>query len=124
MGDLLPFIRFSQTYDALEKSNQLVLFKNIEIGDFGVAKCNENQQWHRARVIMCVDLDQIQIVFIDFGILEVKSVRQFFPIDKYFTSLPAQAIACSLSEVRIFRPINIQIRFDSMNSGISTGLRW
>jgi len=87
-----------QTYDTLEKSNQLVLPETIEIGDFGVAKCSEDQQWHRARVIMCEGVDQIRIVFIDFGFMEVKSVGQFFPLDKYFTSLPAQAIACSLSE--------------------------
>lgn len=76
-----------------------MVLENIEIGDFGVAKCHERQQWDRARVIMCDGLDQIKIVFIDYGNTEVISVRQFFPIDKYFTSLPAQAIACSLSEV-------------------------
>ncbi|CAF4431066.1 unnamed protein product, partial [Rotaria magnacalcarata] len=40
----------------------------------------------------------IQIVFIDFGNIEIKDIHDFFPLDKLYTYLPAQAIACTLSE--------------------------
>jgi hypothetical protein len=36
---------------------------------------------------------------VDFGNIEIKSIKDFFPLYKSFTDLPAQAIACSLSEV-------------------------
>ena len=49
---------------------------------------------------MCEEYDRIRIVFIDFGNIETKSINEFFPLDKLYTDLPAQAIACSLSEVR------------------------
>ncbi len=74
--------------------------ENIAIGDFGVAKYSEDNQWYRARLIMCEEHDQIKIVFVDFGNIEIKSINDFFPIHKLFTDLPAQAIACSLSQVR------------------------
>jgi hypothetical protein len=44
--------------------------------------------------------EQIKIVFVDFGNIEIKSIKDFFPLDKSFTELPTQAVACSLSEVR------------------------
>jgi hypothetical protein len=50
---------------------------------------------------MCEENDRIKIVFIDFGNIETKLISDFFPLEKLFTDLPAQAIACSLSEVRI-----------------------
>ncbi len=43
--------------------------------------------------------EQIKIVFVDFGNIEIKSIKAFFPLYKLFTDLPAQAIACSLSHV-------------------------
>jgi hypothetical protein len=73
--------------------------ENVAIGDFGVAKYSEDDIWYRARLIMCEGQDQIKIVFIDFGNIEIKSINEFYPIDKLFIDLPAQAIACSLSEV-------------------------
>jgi len=85
-------------YNKLEKSNQLMPLENVAIGDFGVAKYSEDNRWYRARLIMCEGRDQIKIVFIDFGNIEVKSMEEFFSIHKLFTELPAQAIACSLSE--------------------------
>ena len=48
---------------------------------------------------MCEGHNQIKIVFIDFGNIELKSFKEFFPIEKSFVELPAQAIACSLSQV-------------------------
>ena len=74
--------------------------ENVSIGDFGVAKYSEDDRWYRARLIMREGHEQIRIVFVDFGNIEVKSVKEFFPLHKLFTTLPAQAIACSLSEVR------------------------
>ncbi|CAF0819045.1 unnamed protein product [Adineta ricciae] len=97
--------RFSQMqnqlhnhYDELEKSNQLVPLQNIAIGDFGVAKYSEDDRWYRARLIMCEGQNSIKIVFVDFGNIEIKSINDFYPLHKMFTDLPAQAIACSLSE--------------------------
>jgi hypothetical protein len=85
-------------YNDLEKTNQLMPLENVAIGDFGVAKYSEDNQWYRARLIMCEEHDQIKIVFVDFGNIEIKSINDFFPIYKLFTDLPAQAIACSLSQ--------------------------
>ncbi|CAF4572589.1 unnamed protein product [Rotaria sp. Silwood2] len=85
-------------YNDLEISNQLIPLENIAIGDFGVAKYSEDNRWYRARLITSEGHDQIKIVFVDFGNIEIKSINEFFPIHKLFTDLPAQAIGCSLSE--------------------------
>jgi len=77
----------------------LIPLENLSIGDFGVAKFSEDDRWYRARLIMCEGHNQIKIVFIDFGNIELKSFKEFFPIEKSFVELPAQAIACSLSQV-------------------------
>ena len=98
-----PYILFfsltSEYYTDLEKSNQLMALENVWIGDFGVAKYSEDNRWYRARAIMQEGHDQIRIVFVDFGNIEVKSIKEFFPLHRPFTDLPAQAIGCSLSEV-------------------------
>ncbi|CAF1418182.1 unnamed protein product [Rotaria magnacalcarata] len=85
-------------YNQLEVNNQLMPLENIAIGDFGVAKYSEDNRWYRARLITCEGHDQIKIVFVDFGNIEIKLIHQFFPLHKLFTDLPAQAIGCSLSE--------------------------
>ncbi len=85
--------------------------ENIAIGDFGVAKYSEDNRWYRARLIMCEEHDKIKIVFVDFGNIEIKSINDFFPLHKLFTDLPAQAIACSLSEVWSFFFENIVLIF-------------
>ncbi|CAF3186143.1 unnamed protein product [Rotaria sp. Silwood2] len=85
-------------YNRLEESNKLIPLENVSIGDFGVAKYSEDDRWYRARLLMCEEHDRIRIVFIDFGNIEIKLINQFFPLDKLYTDLPAQAIACSLSE--------------------------
>lgn len=90
----------SDYYDDLEKSNQLIALENVSIGDFGVAKYSEDDRWYRARTIRREGHEQIQIVFVDFGNIEVKSIKDFYPLHRPFTDLPAQAIGCSLSEVR------------------------
>lgn len=96
----LSFFFFSSDYyDDLDKSNQLMSLENVSIGDFGVAKYSEDNRWYRARLIMREGHEQIKIVFVDFGNIEIKSIKDFFPLYKSFTDLPAQAIACSLSEV-------------------------
>jgi hypothetical protein len=48
---------------------------------------------------MSEEHNRIRIVFIDFGNIETKYLNEFFPLDKLYTELPAQAIACTLSEV-------------------------
>lgn len=93
-------IRSSDFYTDLESSNQLIPIENIAIGDFGVAKFSEDNRWYRARLITCEGHNQIKIVFVDFGNIEIKSIKEFFPLHKLFTELPAQAIGCSLCEVR------------------------
>ncbi|CAF1581883.1 unnamed protein product [Rotaria sp. Silwood1] len=85
-------------YSRLEQSDKLIPLENISIGDFGVAKYSEDDRWYRARLLMCEEHDRIRIVFIDFGNIETKLINEFFPLDKLYTDLPAQAIACSLSE--------------------------
>jgi len=85
-------------YNNLEQSNHLMPLENVSIGDFGVAKYSEDDRWYRARLLMCEENNQIRIVFIDFGNIETKDIREFFPLDKLYTDLPAQAIACTLSD--------------------------
>jgi hypothetical protein len=101
---IFPFVFFffffsSDYYNDLDKSNQLTPLDNVAIGDFGVAKYSEDNRWYRARLIMREGHEQIKIVFVDFGNIEIKSIKAFFPLYKLFTDLPAQAIACSLSHV-------------------------
>ncbi|UJR14741.1 hypothetical protein I4U23_001732 [Adineta vaga] len=91
-------IQLHEHYDELEKSNKLYPLQNIAIGDFGVAKYSDDDRWYRARLIMCEGHDSIKIVYVDFGNIEIKSINDFYPLYKSFTDLPAQAIACSLSE--------------------------
>jgi hypothetical protein len=74
--------------------------ENVSIGDFGVAKFSEDDRWYRARLLTSEENNRIRIVFIDFGNIEIKFIEEFFPLDKLYTDLPAQAIACSLSEVK------------------------
>ena len=96
------FDRFSfrsDYYNDLEKSNQLIALENVSIGDFGVAKYSEDNRWYRARTIRREGHEQIRIVFVDFGNIEVKSIKDLYPLHRPFTDLPAQAIGCSLSEV-------------------------
>jgi hypothetical protein len=93
------FLFFSDYYNDLEKTNQLNSLENVCIGDFGVAKYHEDDRWYRARLIMREGHDQIKIVFVDFGNIEIKSIDDFFPLNHLFTHLPAQAIGCSLSKV-------------------------
>lgn len=90
----------SEYYNGLEQQNKLLPLDNISIGDFGVAKYSDDARWYRARVVMSEEHNQIRIVFIDFGNIETKHVKEFFPLDRSYTDLPAQAVACSLSEVR------------------------
>ncbi|CAF4946348.1 unnamed protein product, partial [Rotaria magnacalcarata] len=52
-------------YSSLEQSNKLMHLENICIGDFGVAKYNDDDRWYRARVVKSEENDRIQIVFID-----------------------------------------------------------
>jgi hypothetical protein len=89
----------SDYYNDLEQQNNLHPLENIAVGDFGVAKYSDDGRWYRARFLMVEEQDQIRIVFIDFGNIETKHIHEFFPLDKLYTNLPAQAIACSLSEV-------------------------
>lgn len=90
----------SDYYGGLEQNKRLVPLENISIGDFGVAKYSEDNHWYRARLLMSEEKDRIRIVYIDFGNIETKFINEFFPLDKLYTDLPAQAIACTLSEVR------------------------
>ena len=80
--------------------------ENLSIGDFGVAKYSEDQRWYRARLILSQQDNQIRIVFIDFGNIETKFLDEFFPLYRSFTDLPAQVVACTLSEVRAKRMSN------------------
>ena len=73
--------------------------QNIATGDFGVVKGSRDNVWYRSRLIMREGCDQIKIVLIDLGYIEVKFMNEFLSLHKLFTELPAQAIGCSLSEV-------------------------
>ncbi len=74
--------------------------KNIEIGDFSVANYSEDNGQYRARLITCEEHEQIKIVFIDFGNIEIKSLNELLPLYELFIGLSVQAITCSLSHVR------------------------
>jgi hypothetical protein len=113
---------FSDYYNDLENSKQLIPLTNLAIGDFGVAKYSDDNRWYRARLITCEEHDSIKIVFVDFGNIEIKSINDFYPLHKLFTDLPAQAIACSLSEVRRHNKIRkYQISFFL---GFSSNTKW
>jgi hypothetical protein len=93
------FFSSSDYYNSLEQTKSLIPLENISIGDFGVAKYSDDNRWYRARLLMSEEHNRIRIVFIDFGNIETKYLNEFFPLDKLYTELPAQAIACTLSEV-------------------------
>lgn len=96
----LPISPRSDHYDNLERNNRLTPLHNVAIGDFGVAKFEGDDRWYRARLLACEEDNRLRIVYIDFGNIEVKSMNDFFPLEQAFAQLPAQAIACSLSDVR------------------------
>lgn len=89
----------SEYYEDLQKRSKLRTLENLSIGDFGVAKYNEDDRWYRARVIAHGENEQISIVFIDFGNMGTIFNDEFYPLDRSFAELPAQAVACTLSEV-------------------------
>lgn len=90
----------SEFYDNLEQSGELKPLDGVSIGDFGVAKYSDDSRWYRARLLTAEEHNRIKIVYIDFGNIETKYIDEFFPLDKLYTDLPAQAIACTLSDVR------------------------
>lgn len=90
---------FSKHYNSIQRLKRLQSRKQVAIGDFGVAKFNEDGSWYRARVVAHEENDQIRILDIDSGNLESKFIDEFFPLDRKFADLPAQAIACTLSKV-------------------------
>ena len=90
---------FSEHYEDLQKRSKLRALEGLSIGDFGVAKYSEDNRWYRARVLTAEEGDRIKIVFIDFGNMETIFNDEFYPLDRSFAELPAQVVACTLSEV-------------------------
>ena len=71
-------------------------------GDFCVAKSPNDANWHRARIIRLVGNEKSQVIFVDSGEIGELNVNLIQPLHNQFTDRPAQALACSLTQVRLF----------------------
>ncbi|CAF1116962.1 unnamed protein product, partial [Didymodactylos carnosus] len=85
-------------YGDLEKDLRLKPLTNFAIGDYCVAKYKNC--WLRARILQCVILDnKVGIVHIDYGTSDTKELLEIYELNEKFSLLPAQVVACTLSEV-------------------------
>ncbi|CAF1588467.1 unnamed protein product [Adineta ricciae] len=71
-------------------------------GDFCVAKSPNDVNWYRARIIRLVGNEKCQLIFVDSGEIGELSVNLIQPLHNQFTDRPAQALACSLTQVLPF----------------------
>lgn len=74
------FFFSSKFYERSEQAGQLKPLENVSIGDFGVAKYNDDNRWYRARLLTAEEHNQIKIVYIDFGNIETKYIDEFFSL--------------------------------------------
>ena len=116
-----PYSAFYSDQEAFNRFNPL---ENMATGDFGVAKYSDDDHWYRAWVVKREGSDQIRIVYIDFGNIATKSLNEFFLIERRFTEIPAQAIACTLSEVRDEGVIENEDEFNESFSSTLSALVW
>ncbi|ESO02045.1 hypothetical protein HELRODRAFT_188557 [Helobdella robusta] len=72
-------------------------FIPVAIGELCVAKYSVDSKWYRARVIKIVRPAQVEVIYIDYGNLEVISTWNVKKIKESFCLLPPQAFECSLA---------------------------
>lgn len=64
------------------------------------AKFSEDASWYRAVVKKQVDVDMVEVIFLDHGNVEECNIANLRPLLKRFGSLPIQAVECSLAGVQ------------------------
>ncbi|UJR24722.1 hypothetical protein I4U23_006094 [Adineta vaga] len=106
------FLRISnqtESYDEMHQNLNLY-YNSIDMnksyfpqsGDFCVAKSPNDTNWYRGRIIRLVGNEKAQLIFIDSGEIGELNVNFIQPLSSQFTDRPAQALACSLTQVCLF----------------------
>lgn len=72
----------------------------IDINMPCAAKFSEDASWYRAVIKKQVDVDKVEVIFLDHGNVEECNIANLRPLLKRFGSLPIQAVECSLAGVR------------------------
>ncbi|XP_061180909.1 uncharacterized protein LOC133189557 [Saccostrea echinata] len=64
------------------------------------AKFSEDSSWYRAVIKKQVDVDKVEVIFLDHGNIEVCAISDLRRLLKRFCDLPIQGVECSLAGVR------------------------
>ncbi|CAF3339151.1 unnamed protein product [Rotaria socialis] len=106
------FLRISnqtESYDEMHKHINLY-YNSIDSsqtyfpqsGEFCVAKCSNDLNWYRARIIRLIGNEKAQLIFIDNGEITEVNVDSIQPLISKFSDRPAQALACTLAQILPF----------------------
>ncbi|CAF3786890.1 unnamed protein product [Rotaria magnacalcarata] len=106
------FLRISnqtESYDEMHKHINLY-YNSIDSsqtyfpqsGEFCVAKCSNDFNWYRARIIRLIGNEKAQLIFIDNGEITEIHVNSIQPLISKFSDRPAQALACTLAQILPF----------------------
>ena len=99
------FCQLASNYDNLESLMEEIaefyienkLEPPLEEGSYCVAQYSNNCVWYRAQIIS-IHSEGFLVNFVDYGNSEVVSRNQVLSLASQFTSLPSQAVSCSLVE--------------------------
>ena len=104
------FIQLADTYqldnlnDLMRKTytdlgNDYKLYTDLNRGMLCAAFSPEDHSWYRARVLNISDNDTVFVNYIDFGHCETLG-EDVKPLLRMFLDIPAQAVQCTLSDIR------------------------
>ena len=68
----------------------------IEVNAYCVAQYSGNSAWYRAKIVSIDPNGEVEVHFIDYGNSENVLPNQILALESRFTSLPAQALCCTL----------------------------
>jgi hypothetical protein len=73
---------------------------NVEINTPCAAKFSEDASWYRCVVKKQVDVDKVEVIFLDYGNVEVCDISDLRRLLRKFCEIPLQVVECSLAGVR------------------------
>ncbi|XP_066993419.2 uncharacterized protein [Anabrus simplex] len=65
-----------------------------------ICACSYSSDWHRARILSIPNLEEVEVFYIDYGTKSRVKVTDLCFLIKKFSYLPAQAIRCSLTNLK------------------------
>lgn len=87
---------YSQSQTSTPIIPQTVMWK---IGQLCVASCAEDEQYYRAKIVS-LSKESAEVFYLDYGNVESVPLSAIQPIPGDLLDLPAQAVRCSLAQVR------------------------